>query len=91
MERYNVDLCVLMTAFAMTDDVDVEIMKAHPNKFVALAGVTQYMKDVRAGKIKWSVDGMVAEYDRLLSTGLCVGVGEFIPRDPFRKYRRQER
>jgi predicted TIM-barrel fold metal-dependent hydrolase len=85
MERYNVDMCVLMTAFAMTDEVDVEIVQAHPNKFVALAGVTQYMKDVRAGKITWSVDGMVAEYDRLLGTGLFVGVGEFIPRDPFRK------
>ena len=93
MERYGVDMCVLMTAFAMTDEVDEEIVKAHPEKFVALAGVTRYQKELRQGKAAWSVKTLCEEYDRLLSTGLYVGVGEFVPRDPSRKkpYSWQER
>ncbi len=84
MERYDVDMCIIMPAFAMTDEIDAEIVKARPEKFVALCGVTGYLRDMRQGKAKWSVASMCAEYNRLLSTGSYVGIGEFVPRDPFR-------
>ncbi|MBW1801943.1 MAG: hypothetical protein JRJ85_14565, partial [Deltaproteobacteria bacterium] len=36
MARYQVDMCVIMPAFGMTDELNAEIVKAHPDKFVAL-------------------------------------------------------
>ena len=76
MEIYGVNMCVIMPAFGMTDEIDAEIVKAHPDKFVSLCGGTAYLKKVREGTVKYSIEGLCEELDRLLSTGLYVGLGE---------------
>jgi len=79
MDRYGVDMCVIVPAFGMTDALNAEIVKAHPDKFVALCSGTAYMERVRKGEVKWSIEGHCEELDRLLSTGMYVGIGEGTP------------
>lgn len=83
MERYGVDMCIIMPAFAMTDQLNAQIVEKYPDKFIAMCGATDYMMKARRGEIKWSVTELCSELDRLLSTGLFRGgVGEGIPIDP---------
>lgn len=80
MDRYGVDMCVIIPAFSMTDDLNGELVKQHPDKFVAQCGATDYVMKVKQGKEKWSVSRVCQELDRLLSTGLYrAGIGEGIP------------
>jgi hypothetical protein len=37
MDRYGVDVCVIQPAFAMTTELDMKIVKDHPDRFVALS------------------------------------------------------
>ncbi len=85
MERYHVDLCVIQPAFGMTDELNAEIVKARPDKFVALCEGTAYQQRVRKGEIKWTTEGICEELDRLLATGSYVGIGEGLPRDRTRR------
>lgn len=79
MDRYQVDMCVIMPAFGMTDELNAEIVKAHPDKFVSLCSGTAFMKKVRKGEVTWSMKAHCEELDRLLSSGLYVGIGEGTP------------
>lgn len=86
MERYGVDMCVILPAFGMTDELDAEIVKKYPDKFVAMCGATAYQTKVRRGEVEWSIKDLCEELDRLFSTGLYRGgIGEGIPRNMYRK------
>jgi predicted TIM-barrel fold metal-dependent hydrolase len=82
MELYGVDMCVLMCGFGMTDELNEEIVKNHPDKFVAVCSATSYMHKVRRGEVEWSIKDACKELDRQLSTGMFRGIGEFMPRNP---------
>src|SRR4030067_3381343 len=80
MERYGVDMCIIIPAFSMTDEINGELVKQYPNKFAAQCGATDYVMKVKQGKEKWSVDRVCEELERVLSTGLYrAGIGEGIP------------
>jgi predicted TIM-barrel fold metal-dependent hydrolase len=80
MDRYGIDVCVIQPAFGMTNEIDVEIMEKHPDRFVAFCrDVKTQHKALREG-VKWSIQDAVKEIDELLSTGLYKGIGESIPR-----------
>ena len=79
MDRYGVDVSVIMPAFAMTNELDKEIVKKHPDRFVALALDVETRRKAADGIAPWTIDGAVEELDRELSTGMYVGVGEGIP------------
>ena len=79
MERYGVDMCIIQPAFGMTDELNGEIVKNHPDKFIAMAGATAYKKKARRGEIVWNIKELCKELDGLLSTGLYRGIGEGIP------------
>lgn len=83
MERYGVDMCVIMPAFGMTDATDAEIVKKNPNRFVAMCGATEYMKKARTGQVEWSIKDLCKELDALFSTGMFKGgIGEGFPINP---------
>lgn len=83
MERYGVDMCVIIPAFAMTDEINAQIVKKYPSKFIAMCGATEYISKVRRGELKWCIVELCKELDRLLSTGLYKGgIGEGIPINP---------
>jgi hypothetical protein len=97
MERYGVDMCVIMPAFSMTDEINAELVKQYPNKFIAQVGATDYVMKVKQGKEKWSIPKLCEELDRLLTSGLYrAGIGESIPypmgdNQYMRKYEWKER
>ena len=82
MDAYGVDMCVLLPAFAMTDELNLKIVDSAPDKYVAACGATEYLARCRAGEEEWSIDGVCAELDRLLGTGKFVAIGESLPYMP---------
>jgi predicted TIM-barrel fold metal-dependent hydrolase len=83
MDRYGVDMCVLVPAFSMTDEINLEIVKNNPDRFIAQAGATDYLIRSRRGEIKWTIEGLCDEFDRLLATGMFPGgIGEGFPLNP---------
>ena len=82
MDCYGVDMCVLLPAFGMTDELNLEIVERAPEKYVAACGATEYIRRCRAGEEEWSIDGVCAELDRLLGTGKFVAIGESLPYMP---------
>jgi predicted TIM-barrel fold metal-dependent hydrolase len=82
MDCYGVDMCVLLPAFGMTDELNVEIVRGAPDKYVAVCRGTEYQQRVLEGEEEWSIEGVCAELDRLLGTGDFVGIGEQLPYMP---------
>ena len=79
MDRYGVDVCVIMPAFAMTNEIDKEIVKKHPDRFVALVWDVETKRNATEGKAPWTLKGALEEVERELDTGMYVGIGEGIP------------
>jgi len=81
MERYGVDMCVIEPAFGMSNEINVEQMKKHPDKFVCncQAGTKHTRDRVAVGEIEWSMDAVLEELEELLKTGNFVGIGEGMP------------
>jgi len=79
MDRYGVDVCVIMPAFAMTNEIDKEIVKKHPDRFAALVWDVETRRKAEDGIAPWTMDAAVAELERELETGMYVGIGEGIP------------
>ena len=81
METYGVDMCIIEPAFGMSNEINIEQVKAHPDRFVAncQAGTKKTRDRVAAGEIKWSIEVVLEELDELLKTGDYVGIGEGIP------------
>ena len=79
MDKYGVDVCVIMPAFGMTNEIDKEIVRKHPDRFAALAiDVETRLKD-KEGKEPWTLKAAAEEVERELATGMYVGVGEGLP------------
>ena len=49
MDCYGVDMCVLLPAFGMTDELNLEIVERSPERYVAACGCTDYLRRCRAG------------------------------------------
>ncbi len=79
MECYDVDMCVLLPAFGMTNELNVELVEKCPEKFVAVCGATETAARARRGEEPWTAAAAAAELDRLLETGKFVGIGEGMP------------
>jgi amidohydrolase family protein len=82
MECYGVDMCVLLPAFGMTDELNREIVERSPDKYVAFCRGTEYLTRVAQGEAEWSIEGVCAALDEQLSTGAFVGIGEALPYMP---------
>ena len=86
MERYGVDMAVIQPAFGMTNEINIEIVKKHPDKFIAMCLPVQTMKRALRGEIEWTAEAAAQELDELLGTGLYKGgIGEGFPRNPVSK------
>jgi predicted TIM-barrel fold metal-dependent hydrolase len=81
MDRYDVDVAVIFPAFAMTNEIDMQIVDKHPDRFVAMAWDVETQRKSLTGEKEWNVKDSIAEIDQLLSTGRYVGIAEGFPRD----------
>ena len=83
MERYGVDMCVIQPAFGMNNELNAELVKKYPNKFVAMCNAVQTQKKALRGEQEWTAEAAAKEIDELLSIGLYrAGIGEGIPHNP---------
>jgi len=82
MERYGVDMCILLRGPGMGDPLNARTAKKHPDKFVALCAASDYVDSVRRGEREWSIKDCCMELDRLLSSGDFIGIGESMPINP---------
>ena len=85
MDAYGVDMCVLLPAFGMTNEINAEIVTRRPDRFVAVCNAKKTNDKALLGEEPWSKEAACAELDALLSTGSYVGIGEACPADPTRK------
>ena len=85
METYDVDMCVLLPAFGMTNEINAEIVANDPDKFVAVCNAKKTLDRAVSGEAEWTIEAACAELDELLSSGKFVGIGEGCPADPTRK------
>ena len=85
MDRYGIDVSVIMPAFAMTNEIDKKIVKDHPDRFVAFVLDVETRANVRKG-IPWTIDLAVDEMRRELDTGMYVGIGEGMPGGGYRNW-----
>lgn len=75
-------MCVLTPAYGMSNEMNLELVERHPDKFVALCSAKKTYERALRGEIEWTIEAAVSELDELLSTGKFVGIGEGIPTDP---------
>ncbi|MCC6947280.1 MAG: amidohydrolase family protein [Bradyrhizobiaceae bacterium] len=85
METYGVDMCVLLPSFGMTNEINLEIVRNDPDKFVAVCNAKKTVDKALAGEEPWSIEAACAELDGYLSTGNFIGIGEGCPGNPTRK------
>ena len=88
MDRYNIDVAVLKSSFGMTNEINVEIIKKHPDRFAAFCTDMKTQQKCRRGEEPWSIEAAVREIDECLSSGNFVGIGEGFPRDRDPKQKR---
>ena len=88
MDRYGVDVAVLKShggyyahGAVNKNELIQEMVKRHPDRFVALCTDVVTQNKEASGEVEWSIDNAVKELDELLSTGLYAGIGEGFPRD----------
>ncbi len=81
MECYDVDMCVLLPAFGMSNEMNEDLVDRYPDKFVAVCSAMKTIKEARDGGEPWTPEAAAKEIDELLSTGKFVGIGEGMPAD----------
>ncbi len=82
MKCYDVDMCILCSAFGMNNEINVQLVEKYPDKFRTLCCAKETADKARAGEIEWTIEAACAELDRLLSTGKFIGIGEGAPGNP---------
>ncbi len=80
MDCYDVDMCVLSSAFGMDNKLNAELVEKYPDKFVALCWAKETFDKAFNGEIEWTIDAAIEELDQLLATGKYVGIGEGMPK-----------
>jgi predicted TIM-barrel fold metal-dependent hydrolase len=82
MKCYDVDMCILCSAFGMNNEINVQLVEKHPDKFRALARPKRTQERAIAGEEEWTMKAACEELDQLLATGKFVGIGEGMPQRP---------
>lgn len=82
MKCYDVDMCLLMPAYGMSNELNVALVEKYPDRFACFCTSKETFERAWAGKIKWTMDEACKELDRLLATGKFIGIAEGLPCDP---------
>lgn len=85
MQCYAVDMCILLPAFGMTNEMNLDMVRHHPDRFAAVCSPTETLRRAHESGEPWSPQEAAEELDSLLATGHFVGIGEGLPTDHFRR------
>lgn len=92
MDCYGVDMMLLYPSVTGTlNEHQLEICKAHPDKFRAFCSDQSTRLRCQREGIAWKTDDAAREIDDALSTGMYCGIGEFMPQDWDKYYTFQDR
>ena len=87
MARYGIDMCVLLPSFTgTTNEMQAMLVDKYPDKFRAMCADQTLKIKVANEEAEWTLEAAADEVEAALKTGKFVGIGEFIPRNPDRKY-----
>ena len=81
MEKYDVDMCILKNTVGRSNKVNAEIVKKHPDKFIAICNDGETQIKAQKGEAKWTIEAAIKEIDGLLATGMYKGIGDGLTRD----------
>jgi len=81
MEKYGVDMCVLKNTVGRSNQVNAEIVKKYPDKFIAICNDGETQIKSQKGEIKWTIEAAIKEIDSLMETGIYKGIGDGLARD----------
>ena len=81
MDRRGVDVCVLCTLVPGINQHNADLVKKHPDRFIALCNDEQTQIKNTKGIEKWTMEAAIKELEILLDSGLYRGVGVGMPRD----------
>jgi hypothetical protein len=54
MDIYSVDMCVLLPAFGMTNELNAELVERHPEHFVAVCSAVETAQKAGRGEAPWT-------------------------------------
>ena len=73
MGKYDVDFCVLNISTARSNELNGDIAKRYPDKFIAACGDVQLQRKSQKGEVKWTIEDAVKEVEDCIATGLFKG------------------
>lgn len=82
MDCYGVDMAIIMPAFGMSNELNVQMVEKYPDRFVALCNAKETSDKARSGEIQWTIQEAAKEIDQHLASGKFVGTGEGMPMNP---------
>ena len=68
MEKHGMDKCVIKATVNMSNQLNADIVKQHPDKFIALCNDEQTQIRSQAGEIPWTIEAAAKEIDEWMST-----------------------
>jgi len=81
MEKRDIDKCVLKATVGMSNQANADIVKQHPDKFIAVCNDEMTQKKSQTGEKPWNIKDAAKEIDEWMSTGQFHGIGEGLARD----------
>jgi predicted TIM-barrel fold metal-dependent hydrolase len=85
MNKYGVDMCVIQPSITKSNALNADIVKRHPDKFIATCNDIITQNKSRREAEEWTVQAAGKEIEDLLQPGMYKGIGEGIPRNRHRK------
>jgi predicted TIM-barrel fold metal-dependent hydrolase len=89
MGCYDVDMCILMASYGMSNEQNLDLVDKYPDKFAAICCAKETYDRAQSGELEWTIEEACRELDRLLATGRYRGIGEVVPADPKVLYRKK--
>ena len=87
MDKYDIDMCVLKSTVGMSNQVNADMAKENPKRFIALCNDEQTQIRSQAGEIPWTIEAAAKEIDEWMATGQFKGIGEGLARDRTKRKR----
>ena len=76
MAKHGVDFCLISSAFNMRNDMILEQVKQHPQRFRGLCNCAEMLRRVQAGEGEFDIQQAADEIDGWLAHAEFAGIGE---------------
>jgi predicted TIM-barrel fold metal-dependent hydrolase len=81
MEKRGVDKCLLKATVGMSNQANADLVKQHPDKFIAICNDEMTQKKSQTGEKPWNIQDAAKEIDEWMATGQFKGIGDGLARD----------